>query len=283
MANSSFQYVRDFETSDPLAPSNWIVIRLDGRGFSKLTTKYSFTKPNDLRGLALLNAAALQVVKAFADVVIAYGQSDEYSFVLHESTTLFDRRAAKLATTFAATFTAEYCLLWSEHFPDQPLTRPWPSFDGRCVAYPKRNILRDYLSWRQADCHVNNLYNTTFWNLVQQGGMSQTDAEESLKGTLSGQKNEILYSKFSINYNNEPAICRKGTVMYRAYKTAPTNGAQLAQLDTRGSLSKTQLEKAKKRSAKAEIKVENVDLIGVPFWDARPYILAPSRGDSGDE
>ncbi|OQO11925.1 hypothetical protein B0A48_03652 [Cryoendolithus antarcticus] len=283
MANSSFQYVRNFETSDSLAPSNWIVIRLDGRGFSKLTTKYSFTKPNDVRGLALLNAAALHIVKAFPDVVIAYGQSDEYSFILHEGTSLFDRRASKLATTFAATFTAEYCMLWSEYFLDQPLTRPWPSFDGRCVAYPKRRILRDYLAWRQADCHVNNLYNTTFWNLVQRGGMTQTDAEDSLKGSLSSDKNEILFSRFGINYNNEPEICRKGTVLYRAYDSALTTASINGDATSSDVMSKTQMEKERKRKLKAEVKVEHVDLIGDAFWDARPDILAPGRGDSGDE
>jgi hypothetical protein len=30
-----FEYVRKFEDWDALAPSNWIVVRIDGRGFSK--------------------------------------------------------------------------------------------------------------------------------------------------------------------------------------------------------------------------------------------------------
>lgn len=70
---------------------------------------------------------------------------------------------------------------WPDFFPDTPLTRPYPTFDGRTVLYPNQHILRDYLSWRQADCHINNLYNTTFWTMVLKGGMSNTDAEEALK------------------------------------------------------------------------------------------------------
>lgn len=31
-----------------------------------------------------------------------------------------------------------------------------PVFDGRAVCYPTVAILRDYLSWRQADTHINN-------------------------------------------------------------------------------------------------------------------------------
>lgn len=60
--------------------------------------------------------------------------------------------ASKLATTISTTFSVEYAMQWSTFFPDQALTRPYPTFDGRCVLYPKVKILRDYLSWRQADC-----------------------------------------------------------------------------------------------------------------------------------
>lgn len=282
MANSAYGYVRDFELPDSLPLSNWIVVRIDGRGFSKLTKKYDFAKPNDVRALDLMNAAAIEVTKSLVDIVLAYGQSDEYSFVLHENTNLFDRRAAKLATTIATTFTAEYCMLWSQYFPDTPLTRPFPTFDARCVCYPKRRILRDYLCWRQADCHINNLYNTTFWNMVIKGETSQTDAELELKGTVSGDKNEILFKRFGINYNNEPVIFRKGSVVYRKYDvkdgSAPT-GEDKADV----AMTKTQLEKERKRKMKAEVVVEHCDLIQDTFWEARPYILAGKRGLIGEE
>jgi tRNA(His) guanylyltransferase len=32
-----------------------------------------------------------------------------------------------------------------------------PSFDARTVCYPTDKNLRDYLSWRQCDCHINNM------------------------------------------------------------------------------------------------------------------------------
>ena len=63
--------------------------------------------------------------------------------------------------------------------------------------------------------HINNLYNTTFWALVQQGGLANQVAEKELSGTLSSDKNEILFKQFGINYNNEPAIFKKGSVLYR--------------------------------------------------------------------
>jgi tRNA(His) 5'-end guanylyltransferase len=63
--------------------------------------------------------------------------------------------------------------------------------------------------------HINNLYNTTFWTLVQQGGMGAREAEQRLSGTYSADKNEILFKEFGINYNNEPECFKKGTVLYR--------------------------------------------------------------------
>lgn len=53
-------------------------MRIDGRGFSKFTKKHDFTKPNDRRAIDLMNAAAEEVMKQLVDIVIAYGQSDEY-------------------------------------------------------------------------------------------------------------------------------------------------------------------------------------------------------------
>ena len=35
MANSRFEYVKQFELDDRLLPSCWIVIRLDGKGFTR--------------------------------------------------------------------------------------------------------------------------------------------------------------------------------------------------------------------------------------------------------
>ena len=63
--------------------------------------------------------------------------------------------------------------------------------------------------------HINNLYNTTFWALVLQGGLSVTDAHKRLKGTFSKDKNEILFSEFGINYTKEDAIFRKGSILVR--------------------------------------------------------------------
>jgi len=206
-------------------PNTWIVVRIDGRAFTKLTARYEFKKPNDDRALHLMNEAATNVLKELPEIVAAYGQSDEYryarrsainmqhtdarlSFVMHPSCELFERRESKLVTTIVSMFTAYYVNLWPTYFAETALVPHLPSFDGRAVAYPSIQNLRDYLCWRQADCeclakmpchyfcailkatvdnltgHINNLYNTTFWSLVNLGGLSRTEAEDHLKVML---------------------------------------------------------------------------------------------------
>ena len=43
------------------------------------------------------------------------------------------------------------------------------------------------------------------------------------QGTNSGAKNELLFSRFGINYNNEPELFRKGTVLVRRPPPAPAS------------------------------------------------------------
>lgn len=106
------------------------------------------------------------------------------------------RICSKLVSTIVSTFTANYVFSWPNYFPDTPLSFPLPTFDGRAVCYPTVQNLRDYMSWRQADCkttlftcvillltdkgHINNLYNTAFWKLIQLGGLDNKEAEKTL-------------------------------------------------------------------------------------------------------
>lgn len=80
------------------------------------------------------------------------------------------------------------------------------------------------------------MYNTVFWALVLQGGRTEQQAEQELRvrrltapplpsspahahclpraqGTISSQKQEILFSQFGINYNTVDAMFRKGSIV----------------------------------------------------------------------
>jgi len=180
------------------------VIRVDGKGFTRFCEANNIEKPNDLNLLNIMNSSARMTCVNFKDIVLSYGQSDEYSFVIHPKSTFFNRRSQKILSLVVSYFTSAFVLQW-------PRLESPPCFDARIICYPNLDVLIDYFRWRQADCHVNNLYNTTFWAFVK-SGKTQKEAHDTLKGTTSAEKNKILFEQFAINYNNEPDIFKKGTV-----------------------------------------------------------------------
>jgi tRNA(His) guanylyltransferase len=188
---------------------------------------HNFTKPNDIRGIKLMNLAALNVVDTFNEIFLAYGQSDEYSFVFRREANVYNRRSEKILTCknkfkyfliintdVVSAFTSAYVFNWNKCFKDVELKYP-PTFDGRIILYPTLTNLRDYFSWRQVDCHINNLYNTTFWALVLIGKLTKEEANNRLKGTFAKDKNEILFKDYMINYNSIEEIYKRGTIIVR--------------------------------------------------------------------
>jgi Uncharacterized conserved protein len=71
-----------------------------------------------------------------------------------------------------------------------------------------------------------------------------------LRGTLASDKNELLFSEFGLNYNNEPPMFRKGTVLIRKLCKTPGDG-KLRQV----------------------VLPFYTDLIGDVFWKENPEIL----------
>lgn len=165
-----------------------------------------------------MNFAAIKVMSLISDIVISYGQSDEYSFVFNKTSNFCNRHASKLESCVNSIFTANYIKYWKIWNRERSLVM-LPTFDARTIPYASDSILKDYLSWRQADVHINNLYNTCFWKLVIDGNMKNSDAEEYLRihGTYSADKRKLLTSKFGINYDCLPEMYKKGTILLWKY------------------------------------------------------------------
>ncbi|KAJ3161049.1 tRNA-His guanylyltransferase [Geranomyces michiganensis] len=260
MACSKFEYVRLFEQHTALLPNTFLVVRLDGHAFHRFTAAHAFAKPNDARCLRLMAHAATHVLETYPDITLAYGQSDEFSFALNRRSTLYKRREAKIATTICSLFTAAFCCSWAQFMQGVEMKYP-PSFDARVVCYPTEKNLRDYFAWRQADCHVNNLYNTAFWALVQDPTQpcTEREAQALLKDTNSAAKNELLFQRFGINYNKLDEIYKKGSVLFRKPMLVKT-------LSSRDGV--TPIERTR-----SVVVTEHRDVIGDEFWEENAYIL----------
>ncbi|KAK9863407.1 hypothetical protein WJX84_003746 [Apatococcus fuscideae] len=267
MAKSKWEYVKGFEQEEILLPGCWIVIRLDGHSFTRFAKGHDFVKPNDVQALALMDHAAQQVMKEFGDIRMAFGESDEMSFILNKASTLYGRRKSKLISLIVSCFTAHYIHSWGSFFPTKQLQH-LPIFDGRAVCYPSDRTLRDYLSWRQADTHINNQYNTCFWSLVK-SGLTGAEAQDTLKHTQADFKNELLHSKFGINYSKLDPRLRKGSIIIRQGKRKADEAGQPTQADCLAADSVVVVAPA----ASKGLEVLHVDLIQEGFWTSHPEIL----------
>ncbi|KAH0693671.1 hypothetical protein KY285_020768 [Solanum tuberosum] len=162
------EYLRSFQFESRLMLSTWIVVRVDGCHFHRFCEDNGFQKPNDEQALKFMNSCAVSLLEMFKDIIFAYGVSDEYSFVLKKDSLLYQRWSSEIVSAVVSLFSSMYVMKWKEFFHKKEFKEP-PYFDGRSVCYPSSEILRDYLAWRQVDCHINNQYNTCFWLLVKSG------------------------------------------------------------------------------------------------------------------
>ena len=81
--------------------------------------------------------------------------------------------------------------------------------------------------------------------------------QERLKGTLSGEKNEILFSEFGINYNKEPEQFKKGTTIIKKKVEVPNDNPM-------GETTKM----------RTKLIALDCDIIGEEFWLENPHLTA---------
>ena len=161
-------------------PGMWAVIRVDGRGFSRLTGEH-FAKPFDEHMRQHMTAAAAALMTELAGV---YGptHSDEIPIALPPDCGLFGRVVKKLVSVSAgiasAVFTAEAGL--PGHFD----SRVWTGISAEDVA--------DYFSWRQSDAARSALSMWCYWTL-RHAGEGARQATAALAGASTAEQNELLY------------------------------------------------------------------------------------------
>ncbi|KAK1403780.1 tRNA(His) guanylyltransferase [Heracleum sosnowskyi] len=246
------EFVKSFTFENKLMLSTWIVVRIDGCHFHRFSEIHEFEKPNDEQALNLMNSCAVAVLKEFNDIVFSYGVSDEYSFVLKKDSQLYQRCASYIVSAIVSLFSAVYVMQWVHFFPSKEL-KYTPCFDGRAVCYPSSKILQDYLAWRQVDCHINNQYNTCFWELVK-SGRTKREAQKFLKGTQTNEKYDLLAQQFHIDYNRLPIMFRRGSSVFREQDKDTSNEEVEGETQNR-------------------VVIKHCNIIDCSFWEANPSIL----------
>jgi tRNA(His) 5'-end guanylyltransferase len=197
--------MRVFETAHDhsVLPGLFIVVRLDGRSFTRLTKElHDFETPFDPRFRDCMIAALERLMDCGLRAVYGYTQSDEISLLLHREETAFDREVRKLTSILASETAACFSL---------KLGRA-AAFDARISQLPQPADVIDYFRWRQEDATRNALSAHCYW-LLRKQGRSAKDASSALLRLDAARKNELLF-EHGINFNRLPSWQKRGVGAY---------------------------------------------------------------------
>ncbi len=193
--------MRVFETAhDHCAlPGLFLVARLDGRGFTRLTKELlGFEAPFDVRFRDTMMAVVQHVMQCGIDCVYGYTQSDEISLLLHPATQAFHRKERKLNSVLAGEASGVASLGFQ---------RP-VAFDCRISQLPTAALVVDYFRWRHEDAGRNALNAHCYWRLRGEGGTPEV-ANAQLSGMSTSAKNEFLFQR-GVNFDKLPAWQKRG-------------------------------------------------------------------------
>jgi len=182
-----------------LLPELYMVARLDGRSFTKLTKEIcKFEAPFDVRFRDMMKNTVIALMDCGFRVIYGFTESDEISLLFHPDEDTFGRKVRKYNSTLAGVASATFSL---------QLGRA-AVFDCRMVPLPTIERVQDYFLWRQEDAHRNALNSHCYW-MLRKEGKSVKEATKQLEGQTTAYKNELLF-QHGINFDNLPSWQKRG-------------------------------------------------------------------------
>lgn len=181
----------------------YLVARLDGRNFSRLTKEIcNFKAPFDERFRDMMIATVKKLMDCGFRIIYGYTESDEISLLFHRDENTFGRKVRKYNSILAGMASATFSLELG-----QPV-----AFDCRLVPLPNVELVKDYFLWRQEDAHRNALNAHCYW-MLRKEGESVEKATSLLEGKAVSYKNELLFSR-GINFDKLPSWQKRGVGIY---------------------------------------------------------------------
>src|ERR1700687_3966974 len=198
--------MRVFETAHDLCvlPGLYMVARLDGRSFTRLTKEvHPFEAPFDARFRDLMVDTAEHLMSGCGlNVGYGYTESDEISLLFGLEENSFGRKLRKLISILAGEASAKFSLSLGA----------MACFDCRISQLPSVELVVDYFRWRNEDAHRNALNAHCYW-LLRKQGKDVGEATGTLNGMSVANKNELLFRN-GINFNDVPLWQKRGIGLY---------------------------------------------------------------------
>jgi tRNA(His) guanylyltransferase len=174
---------QSFLESQPFA-----ALRVDGKGFSKLTRSKGYAVPYDYGFMGIMDHVAQSLLKLVDGACVAYVQSDEVSVIFKpsgppgDSNWWFGGKTQKLVSLSAAQASASFSLaeaLRSGSLDSEAL------FDSRLIPLQSEEDAEEYLRWRRFDAQKNSISMaaSSLFSHRELDGVSSKDRAEMLQGT----------------------------------------------------------------------------------------------------
>jgi tRNA(His) 5'-end guanylyltransferase len=198
-----------------------ILLRLDGRGFYKLSQQICLKKPYDSAFVEAMVNTGIELFQEFSPSFI-YTFSDEFNILLSDIP--FSGRIEKLNSVFAS-FTAnsffsnilKSTLMEKESYNNKGQVEnifqfiKTISFDCRVIPLSVK-MVPDYFKGRQDEAWRNCLNGYAYWTLRKK--MDKKKAMNVLSGLKSNQIHDLLFEE-DIQMGEIPAWQRRGIGIYK--------------------------------------------------------------------
>jgi tRNA(His) 5'-end guanylyltransferase len=210
-----YERVTDFH----LTPRVPIIGRLDGVAFHTLAKQMKLERPFDEDFSMAMASAAQDLANRVQGFMLAYTQSDEISFLIRtdqsaETTPWFDNRIQKMASVTASIVAASFNKQW-------PTSVPLAAFDCRVYEVPDLIEAVNYFIWRQNDCTKNSISSAAYFELAKQFG--KKTVQKLLHGLNKDERQELLWQKANINWNDYKPEFKRGITVVRQEKEVKTS------------------------------------------------------------
>ncbi len=197
-----------------------IIIRADGKNFSRWTKAAKFVKPFDKDLLEAMAHAMRTTAEKIDGCKFAFTQSDEITFVLRndqslESTPWFGNRVQKICSVVAS--------MISVHFNRWYGTALAPDyFDTRVFAVPNITEAINSIVWRQNDAVKNSVSAACYYEVAKVTG--KKTARKLMHKLNRKQQQELLFKQTGINWNDYPIKFKRGVGCSRVERIVTING-----------------------------------------------------------
>lgn len=204
------EHMRSFEKSvDVCIPDNvYMVARLDGHGFSKVTKRLRYKKPFDMSFNCLMEHVLKTLMeKSNLKIIYGYTQSDEISLLFAATEGAFGRKTRKYNSLLAglASAAASVYLAQSNHCDFDKIV----TFDCRIIPLPTIKDVCNYFVWRQMDSLRNSRNSYCYWTMLQEDKMSARAATSLLCNKDNEWKEQYL-REHDIEFEQTPFWQRLG-------------------------------------------------------------------------